>query len=193
MGSSVAARPVRSAAGCPAPGADAPCCATHRRKTPPVDVGRIRYPYHPWFDRDVWIVGRCVRHGQPIWDCRLDPADGPTREVPAWMFEAATCAAMTVRAEPRIAVPALRHLRDLLAAGGLYGPHPFAPRRGDADVPDPIPGPVPAAADAATDRPPHLGDPGGGRPARGRRAPGPDAPRPGRPSNPGPARPRRRP
>ncbi len=175
----------RRAVGCRNLDGDVRRGRTHQHKTPPVDVGRIHYPFHPWFGCEVLIVDRAVRGGIAVFDCRLGSEDRRAVEVPAWMVDAVACAGIGLTAEPRVAPAALRRLRALLDAhrrtdGGLNDQHPFAPRKGDADAtvmpvfPDPDACPRPA--DPVPPRPRLDGTPGG-HPAGGDPAAGPDAPR----------------
>ncbi len=171
------------AAHCPAPGAAAPHDTTPRHKTPLTDVRRVHYAFHPWFGRDVFVLEQGVRGGQVVYDARPDQESARALEIPAWMFDAVACAALTVRDQPRVSFQALRGLRQLLGArpapgAGVEDQHPPAPSKGDADATDrPFPATHAAAGGTGPRRPTNLGDAGPSGPAAGDRPARPDAAR----------------
>lgn len=113
-------------------------CRTRQHKTTLINVRAVRYPFHPWFGRDVFVCADFSRREQAVLHCRLD-ADAPRPlEIPAWMVDDTICATVTVTLQPRVSVSALRLLRQLLdtrlaSAGSIDEQHPFAPSKGDAD------------------------------------------------------------
>ena len=54
-----------------------------------------------------------------MYRCRLiDEQSGRPRDVPQWMFDAATCCSMKACAEPHVTIEALRRLAKLLSEQG---------------------------------------------------------------------------
>ncbi len=173
----------------PARSAGAGCCTTPRHKTPLTDVRRVHYGFHPWFGHDVFVLDHGVRGGQVVYDARPDLENARALEVPAWMFDAGACAALTVCQRPCVSFQALRRLRRLLDAcpspgAGLEDQHPPAPSKGDADATDWLsPATHTPASGTGPRRATDLGDAGPGGPAAGHRPARPDAarvPGPGR-------------
>ena len=87
---------------------------------------RVHYQWHPFSGRDVVVHGQVQRSHGLLLKCQLDARDERDRlEVPAWMFDPAVCASMTLRAEPYADAASLRALRLLLnecAASGRERP-----------------------------------------------------------------------
>src|SRR5262245_45492921 len=171
------ARP--SAAGCPGTGAGAARCRTPQHKTTLIDVRSVRYPFHPWFGQEVYVLAQGRRHGQAVLDCRVDLDNARTLEVPAWMFDDAACVAAAVTSQPRVCFQALRRLRRLLDTGPcppatVDDQHPCPPSKGDADGSEPA-APTPCSPDTASAGPADLGGTAPDGPAAGDPTPGPDA------------------
>ena len=111
---------------------------------------RIAYQYHPYFDRAVQVVRRLKVQESPGVVVELE--EGLRIATPCWMLDEVLCQAMTLEERPRIAVDALRLLRDLV---DLRGASPgkqgsvcgFMAVKGGCHEPN-IPG---SAADASTD------------------------------------------
>src|SRR5690242_16157184 len=97
----------------------------------------VAYPWHPLHGQRVRVYGRQRRAGRQILYIEVQP--GLSREIPAWMCDAAVCATIS-SGPPRIAVAALTELRAVLApSGGLKGrSHALWP----APAPSPSPGPA---------------------------------------------------
>src|SRR4051812_7019693 len=74
---------------------------------------RIEYPWHPLHGRRLRVCQRAVRGGSEV--LSLEDRPGLTRELPAWMCDAATCLAMTL-GPPLVRVDALNELAATLAA-----------------------------------------------------------------------------
>ena len=74
---------------------------------------RIEYPWHPLHGRRLRVCQRAVRGGSEV--LSLEDRPGLTRELPAWMCDAATCLAMTL-GPPLVRVDALSELAATLAA-----------------------------------------------------------------------------
>jgi hypothetical protein len=91
-GLSTHARTPPPACGPPATDACAPRCTTRQAKARISEVRELWYPWHPWYGKSVLIVGTVERRGQTACFCRLEEeADGPSLEVPCWMFDRALC------------------------------------------------------------------------------------------------------
>ncbi len=71
----------------------------------------VAYPWHPLHGQRVRVYSRQGRAGRQILYIEVQP--GLSREIPAWMCDAAVCAAIT-SGSPRIAVDALTELRTVL-------------------------------------------------------------------------------
>jgi hypothetical protein len=76
------------------------------------------YPWHPWHGRVVLTRRASGLHADLAYLCI--PADAPPdarlAEIPRWMFDAGTCAAVGLQEVPRVDCAALRDLRSLLNA-----------------------------------------------------------------------------
>ena len=73
---------------------------------------RIVYQFHPFFGREVRVVRRLNAQESPAVVVELE--DGLSIATPCWMLDEVWCQAMTLEEQPRIAVDALRLLRDLV-------------------------------------------------------------------------------
>src|SRR5262249_9562408 len=80
-------------------------------------LARICYRYHPFFGHEVRVVRRFRRLAADSLIVALD--DGLQIAIPPWMLDARACEALVVAPAPRIALTALRQLRDLLDAQTL--------------------------------------------------------------------------
>ena len=84
-------------------------------------MARIKYRFHPFFDRQVTVL-RTVRRGDmPAMIVRIDPLQGDEDaeelhiSVPSWMLDEEACARVVMDANnPRIAIHALLRLRTLV-------------------------------------------------------------------------------
>src|SRR2546429_10019561 len=71
----------------------------------------VAYPWHPLHGQRARVYGRQGRAGRQI--LYIEVRLGLSREIPAWMCDAAVCAAITL-GSPRIAIDALTELRAVL-------------------------------------------------------------------------------
>lgn len=76
----------------------------------------VLYRWHPWHGREVSISGFTVRSGAVILRCRAEEDSGRSIEVPAWMFDAATCCRTRLTSAPVVTCAALLAVRELLEA-----------------------------------------------------------------------------
>jgi len=76
----------------------------------------MRYPWHPFFGKDMPIKGSIVRDGRLYHRCRL-PArcSRESIELPAWMFDEAFCESLFSASIPQVSLEALAALTDLLS------------------------------------------------------------------------------
>ena len=95
-----------------------PDCTTRRYDTHSIDPRELRYPWHPWHGRPVFIRGVSERAGRAVFHCSLDATIGVRLlEIPQWMFDAAAVCLIRLSASPVASCEALRELRELI------GPH----------------------------------------------------------------------
>jgi hypothetical protein len=73
----------------------------------------VEYPWHPLYGERLRLYQRTGRRGQQI--LYLQVRADISREVPAWMCDAAACAAMSI-GPPQVGVDALNELRSVLTA-----------------------------------------------------------------------------
>jgi hypothetical protein len=113
---------------------------TTRHKTYSTEL-EVHYPWHPWFGLKVTTSRSCMRQGAVCLQATLE-RDGRLQllEMPSWMLDRATCAAMSLADCPTVGIKHLRALRDLLtSAAGMRDEtlietqHLDSPRKGDAD------------------------------------------------------------
>jgi hypothetical protein len=71
----------------------------------------VAYPWHPLYGQRVRVNGRQGRAGRQILYIEVQP--GLSREIPAWMCDAAACAEVSC-GSPRLAIAALTELRAVL-------------------------------------------------------------------------------
>ena len=115
---------------------------THQDHTHSTESREVRYPWHPWFGRVIWIKQTRVNQGQLIVRCALEQRhDARSIELAHWMFDSAVCCQMRMAEAPLVGVEALRELRILLALsaapkaeGMLQDQHHTLPVKGGADA-----------------------------------------------------------
>src|SRR5215469_5706708 len=100
---------------------DLPCPASTVSSVTPTNTARhsayrsqfvvVGYPWHPLYGQRVRVYGRQGRAGRQILYIEVRP--GLSREIPAWMCDAAACAAVSC-GSPRLAITALTELRAVL-------------------------------------------------------------------------------
>jgi hypothetical protein len=71
----------------------------------------VLYRWHPLYGQRVRVYSRQGRAGRQILYIEVQP--GLSREIPAWMCDAAVCAALS-SGSPRLAIAALTELRAVL-------------------------------------------------------------------------------
>jgi hypothetical protein len=100
---------------CSMTGAAARNCTTGEFNTHKTDVSVVRYPWHPWFGRQVTIRWIHRRAGITILGCTADDeSDRPVLEIPQWMCESGACTGMCVETSARVDCGTLRTLKTLL-------------------------------------------------------------------------------
>lgn len=91
------------------------CCTSQQRNTHSTESREVRYRWHPWFGRLVWVHCTRIRQGQGVVRCSLTPElDARAIEIPLWMFDNGVCYLMGMADEPVVCVEALRELNALL-------------------------------------------------------------------------------
>jgi hypothetical protein len=127
--------------------ATGPRCTTRSHKTHISECHEVLYRWHPWSGRSVFVLLKFVRGSEPVFRCRLSEDDATTPlEIPAWMFDRATCSRMRLTVTPRVACEHLVALRTLLRAcgtatrtlQGLQDQHRPLNTTGDADATTPL-------------------------------------------------------
>ena len=116
------------------------CDTTTRHKTHSTEL-EVYYPWHPWFGLKVTTNRPFTRRGVARVYATLEHEGRLQQlEMPGWMFDRATCAAMPLADHPSVGVNHLRALSELLkAAVGTKGEnlietqHLDSSRKGDAD------------------------------------------------------------
>ncbi|MGH7926517.1 MAG: hypothetical protein ACREQV_01820, partial [Candidatus Binatia bacterium] len=79
----------------------------------------VRYRWHPWYGREVFILGAVTKGDTVVLRCVLEQGVvARPLEVPQWMFDAAACWGIALVTTPGVRVPSLRELDRLLAAAG---------------------------------------------------------------------------
>jgi hypothetical protein len=102
----------------------------------------IRYPWHPWYGRPVWIHRAFVKAGQAVYRCSLEQnLVGPLLEIPQWMFDSGACCRVHGAENPAVDCAALQDLKLLLHRGRspardlvVQAQHPSAPGGADARI-----------------------------------------------------------
>src|SRR5262245_39055923 len=92
------------------------CGTTTRHKTHNTEL-EVHYRWHPWFGLKVTTSRSCMRQAVVCLQATLEH-DGRLQllEMPGWMFDRATCAAMPLADHPTVGIKHLRALRDLLTS-----------------------------------------------------------------------------
>jgi len=72
----------------------------------------VCYRYHPLFNREAQVVRRCPN--VPPDGILIVLPDGSRCVLPSWMLDPVVCSSFTDDLEPRIALPALWALRQLI-------------------------------------------------------------------------------
>src|SRR5215467_11173444 len=65
-------------------------CTSRQSNTHIIESREVRYPWHPWHGRTVWIYQAVRKQGEGIFRCRIDQDPSVSlQEVPEWMFDTA--------------------------------------------------------------------------------------------------------
>ena len=65
-----------------------------RQNTHVTDQREVLYPWHPWFDKSVYVHELIDKLGDAVFRCNLTGRRSDRLlEVPVWMFDRAACAA----------------------------------------------------------------------------------------------------
>ena len=92
-----------------------PCCTTQQSNTHITDTLEVRYPWHPWYGRELRVQTTRVRNGPTVCRCTTDDgSEFPVLEIPQWMFDACICARMEISEAARVDCEALYVLKTLL-------------------------------------------------------------------------------
>src|SRR6267143_7306218 len=84
-------------------------------KTHSIESQEVRYRWHPWYGRAVWIHEDLEKHGEGIRRCRSENnVKARPLELPAWMFDEERCRSMEIRSAARVDCKALQRLKELL-------------------------------------------------------------------------------
>jgi hypothetical protein len=74
----------------------------------------VRYPWHPWHGRTVWIYQSLKKQGEGILRCRIEQDPSVSlQELPEWMFDTGA-GQIQIAKMPAISCEALRDLKTLL-------------------------------------------------------------------------------
>ncbi len=79
---------------CPWPVQDAPYLGGTSRQsnTHSTELREVRYPWHPWYGRPVWIHGAFVKSGWALYRCSLEQNhEARLFEIPQSMFDSGVC------------------------------------------------------------------------------------------------------
>jgi hypothetical protein len=102
---------------CPSRGRDAfgPHGTSRQSNTHSTESREIRYPWHPWYGRSVWIHGAFVKGGQAVYRCSLEQNhEARLFEIPQWMFDSGACCRVHRAENAAVNCAALQALKLLL-------------------------------------------------------------------------------
>src|SRR5262249_45585847 len=87
---------------------------SRQSNTHSIEAREVRYPWHPWYGRTVWVYQSLKKHGRGILRCRVEQdVRVGLLELPEWMFEtAAGC--IQLAKTPAVGCEALRDLKAVL-------------------------------------------------------------------------------
>ena len=61
---------------------------SRQSNTPSIESREVRYPWHPWHGRTVWIYQSLKKQGEGILRCRMEQDPSVSlQELPEWMFD----------------------------------------------------------------------------------------------------------
>jgi hypothetical protein len=126
----------------PAPDEFGSAGTSRQSNTHSTELGEIRYPWHPWYGRPVWIHGAFVKAGQGVYRCSLEQnLEGRLFEIPQWMFDSGACCRVRRAEKPAVECAALQDLKLLLRRARsparnlvIQAQHPFSPGGADAKI-----------------------------------------------------------
>src|ERR1700675_222148 len=99
----------------PMPDGNAPDCTSAQSKTHSTEPRQIRYRWHPWFERIVWIYEELDKNGEGIRRCRSENNENARPlELPTWMFDETRCCCMRIQDAATVDCEALQRLKELL-------------------------------------------------------------------------------
>lgn len=99
-----------------------PRCTTRRHDTHITEPRELRYTWHPWHGRQVWIRRFSARGGCPVFQCSLEPSCGKRwLEIPQWMFDQAVVCRIRLVSFPIASWEALSELRELITGSSRAG------------------------------------------------------------------------
>ena len=135
---------------CPSPAPDAfdPHGTNLQANAHNTESRQLRYAWHPWFGRPVWIHRTLVKSGRPVYRCSLEEnQEAPLIEIPQWMFEPDSCCRVRSGEKPVVDLSALLDLKLLLQRARLPACDPVVkaqhhptPGGADARIGEPIQG-----------------------------------------------------
>ena len=89
-------------------------CTSRQSNTHSIESREVRYLWHPWHGRTVWIYQSLRKHGEGILRCRVEQDQrGSLQELPEWMFDTAA-GNIQIAKDPAVGCEALRDLKVLL-------------------------------------------------------------------------------
>ena len=100
---------------------------TQQRNTHIRDVREIRYSWHAWHGRAVWVHASVVRRGRPVAYCSLEDENSRVLEVPLWMLDVAACSKAQVSKLGFVSADSLRELKQVLESAKLRAQAPTRP------------------------------------------------------------------
>jgi hypothetical protein len=90
-------------------------CTTRRRNAHRIEDREVLYRWHPWFGRVVRVDGVIEKDGGDVFRCCAGgELSSRSLELPAWMFDRATCTLTRSTRAPAADLAALSALRRLL-------------------------------------------------------------------------------
>ena len=80
-------------------------------------IREVRYQWHPWCGKQVYVYGEVRRGVVAVLRCTLDAFNrSASLEIPEWMFDSGYCSRMKAETISYVGVSALREVRALLSA-----------------------------------------------------------------------------
>ena len=115
-------------------------CTSRQHNDHITETRELRYRWHCWYGRTVYIFGTFARVGQPAYRCALEIDADRLLEIPQWMFDAGACCGMVMVEKASVSIEALFDLKCLLLrtvevadqSGVLQDEHPKMPETGGA-------------------------------------------------------------